>query len=247
MRIAVISDIHGNLEALSSVISDIRSRCVDKIICLGDVVGYGVNPNECIEKVQTECEYSIIGNHEAAIFDATVFQEFNDLAKSAIQWTRDNLNSRSIDFINSLAIEKIDGDFSFVHSTPYEPNSWYYISSMEDAVFNFNFFSTKFCLIGHTHVPGVMVMENNSTVVSVLRTTEFNYGRDFSENAKYMINVGSVGQPRDKNPKSCYALIDTDTKNIALHRVSYDIVQCQRKMHAAKMPEFLIQRLAKGM
>ena len=246
MRIAVISDIHGNLEALSSVIVDIRSRNVDKIICLGDVVGYGPNPNECIEKVSAECEYCIIGNHEAAVFDTLISEEFNDLARFAIEWTRENLNSKSIDFIHSLSMTKIEGDFTAVHSTPYEPHLWYYISSMEDAIFNFSFFSTKFCLIGHTHVPGIIVMRDNDKKISVSQPVNFNYEKDFDEDAKFIVNVGSVGQPRDKNPKACYAIIDTDKKVISLQRVPYDIALYQRKMRVAGMPEFLIQRVVEG-
>jgi len=246
VRAAVISDIHGNLEALSSVIADIRNKNIDKVICLGDVVGYGPNPNECIEIVRKECDYCIIGNHEAAVFDALISQEFNDLAKSAIEWTRDNLNSKSIEFINSLAMIKEEGDFTSVHSTPYEPHLWYYISSMEDAIFNFNFFKTKFCLIGHTHVPGVIVMEGNRQEISVLQPISFNYEKDFREDAKFIVNVGSVGQPRDKNSRACYAIIDTSRKNISLQRVPYDIAQYQRKMRIAQMPDFLIQRVAEG-
>ena len=245
MRIAVISDIHGNLEALSSVIFDTRSRKVDKIVCLGDVIGYGASPNECVEMVRAECDFCLIGNHEAAVFDNVVLQEFNEYAKIAINWTRENLTSKASDFINSLSMSQIFDCFTAVHSTPYEPHLWYYISSLEDALFNFNFFNTRFCLIGHTHVPGIIAMEEDGSV-SVLQPKTFNYGAAFSERAKFIINVGSVGQPRDKNPKSCYVIIDTNEKELSFLRVSYDIAQYKRKMRIAGMPEFLISRVIDG-
>lgn len=246
MRVAFISDIHGNLEALASVMLDIRGKRVDKIVCLGDVIGYGVNPNECIAMVEAECAYSIIGNHEAAVFDMLISNDFNDLAKYAIEWTREHLSYKSVNFINSLTMVKEDGEFTSTHSTPYEPHLWYYISSIEDAVFNFNFFNTKFCLIGHTHVSGIIVMDENDTEVTVLQPVSFNYERDFGRDAKFIINVGSVGQPRDRNPKACYVIIDTDRKHISFERVPYDVVSYQKKMRIAGMPEFLIQRVADG-
>jgi len=245
VRIAIISDIHGNLEALSSVIFDTRSRNVDKIVCLGDIVGYGANPNECVEMIKTECDFCLIGNHEAAVFDDSISREFNDFAQYAINWTRENLTKKSAIYINSLSMSQIFDNFTAVHSTPYEPHLWYYISSVEDAIFNFNFFRTKFCLIGHTHVPGTIVLEENGNI-SVLQPKTFNYGADFPESAKFIINVGSVGQPRDRNPKACYVIIDTDEKELSFLRVSYDVAQYQKKMRNAGMPEFLIMRVAEG-
>lgn len=246
MKIAIISDIHGNLEALSSVIIDIKSNNIDKVICLGDVVGYGPNPNECIDVVKAECEYCLIGNHEAAVFDTFVAREFNDLAKSAIEWTRENLSDKSVDYIKSLSMTKTDDDLTLAHSTPYEPYLWYYISSIEDAIFNFSFFSTKFCLIGHTHVPGVIAMRETDSSISVLQPMNFNYKKDFNEDTRFIVNVGSVGQPRDKNPKACYVIIDTDEKTVSFQRVPYDIVLYQKKMRIVGMPEFLTQRVAEG-
>jgi predicted phosphodiesterase len=246
VKIAVISDIHGNLEALSSVVLDIRSRGVERIVCLGDVVGYGPNPNECIELVESECDYSLVGNHEAAIFDALIIQEFNDYARYAIEWTRDNLNSKSLNFINSLPIMMVDDVFTAVHATPYEPQLWYYIASMDDALFNFNFFKTKFCLIGHTHVPGIIAMGSPESNISILPQKTLCYAKEFSEKARFIVNVGSVGQPRDKNSKACYVIIDTDKKELSFLRISYDVALYQRKMHAIGMPDFLVNRVADG-
>ena len=246
MRVAIISDIHGNLEALSSVLIDIRDKNVDRIICLGDVIGYGPNPNECINVVETHCEYCLLGNHESAVFDKEIAMEFNKHARFSIEWTRNCLNLKSIDFIKKLEIVKIEEDFTSVHATPYRPGFWSYISSMEEALFSFNFFKTKFCLIGHTHIPGVIVSERRDSNITILPPRSFDYETGFNKDARFIVNVGSVGQSRDKNPKSCYVIIDTDLKKVCFFRVPYDIALYQKKMRIAGMPEFLITRIVDG-
>jgi predicted phosphodiesterase len=246
MRIAVMSDIHGNLEALSSVIVDIRNRNVDRIICLGDVVGYGSNPNECIRMVEKYCDYCLLGNHEFAIFDDVSVQEFNKYARLSIEWTRNRLNRKSVNFMKSLELIKVEKIFTAVHATPYNPHSWYYISSADDAQFSFNFFSTKFFFIVHTHVPGIIVSEKMNSNISIFQQRSFNYEAKFQDNAKFIINVGSVGQPRDKNPESCYVIFDTDYKEISFLRIPYDIALCQRKMRSVGIPDFQINRIAVG-
>jgi predicted phosphodiesterase len=241
-----MSDIHGNLEALSSVLVDINGRNVDRIICLGDIIGYGSEPNECVWMVEAYCDYCLLGNHEAAIFDRLVAQEFNKHAHFSIDWTRGNLNQKSVNFIEKMELLKVENEFTAVHATPYRPNSWNYISSMDDARFAFNFFNTKFCFIGHSHVPGVIVSEKDELDVSILPPRSFNYGTGFKQNAKFIVNVGSVGQPRDKNPDSCYVIIDTDLREVSFLRIQYDIALCQQKMRTAGLPVFLINRIAEG-
>lgn len=244
MRTAIISDIHGNQEALSAVLYDIESLNIDEIVCLGDIVGYGPNPNECIQIVKKKCPIILYGNHDAAVLDSLSTQNFNINAKIAIEWTNKQLSEESRKFIESLVISKIDDNKTYVHSTPYEPKMWYYITSVEEAEFNFQFFDTTFCFVGHTHIPVTITLTGDKEVdVSQEGYLDFSDDDDLSS---YLVNVGSVGQPRDRNSKACYGILDTEAKNFSLRRVQYDIKKCQAKMRKHKLPEFLITRLEEG-
>jgi predicted phosphodiesterase len=243
MRLALISDIHANIEALEAVVADIKTHNVDEILCLGDIVGYGANPNECIELVNESCSIILLGNHDAAAVGMLSTQHFNIHAKIAIEWTTDNLKKSGFDYLKTLPLKESKYSTTFVHATPYEPNMWYYITSLEEAAFNFQFFDTSFCFVGHTHIPIVIVLEQEKEVY-VHPGDSLDYTN--LANVRFLINVGSVGQPRDRNPKSCYGIIDTDAKAFTYHRVSYDIQKAQAKMRKIKMPEFLITRLEEG-
>jgi len=243
MRFAFISDIHANLEALEAVLEDIGSRNIDEIICLGDIVGYGANPNECCELVKTKCPVTLLGNHDAAAVDQLSTQHFNIHAKIAIEWTSQNLKHESESFLETLPFKATKPSLTLVHATPYEPNMWYYITSLEEAAFNYQFFDTQLCLVGHTHIPIIIVLDKEKELYvhqdSVIHL-------DDVKDARLLINVGSVGQPRDRNPKSCYGIFDSDAGEFSYHRVEYNIEKTQAKMKKIKMPEFLISRLADG-
>jgi len=243
MRTAIISDIHANLEALSAVLFDIESLNIDEIICLGDVIGYGPNPNECISLIHKKCPIVLMGNHDAAALDTQSTQNFNINAKIAIEWTEKQLTAENKNILENLPMSKIDDNKTYVHSTPYEPEMWYYISSVEEAAFNFQFFDTTFCFVGHTHLPIIISIDESKTI-SVSQEETLDFGKD--ENSRYLINVGSVGQPRDRNPKSSYGIMDTDASLLTIRRIDYDIKKCQEKMRKHKLPEFLISRLAEG-
>lgn len=243
MRIAIISDIHSNLEALSAVFHDIESLNIDEIICLGDIIGYGPNPNECINLINKKCPIILLGNHDVAVLDTLSTQNFNINAKLAIEWTVKELSPESRKFLENLPISKIDGNKKYVHATPYKPRMWYYITSIEEAIFNFQFFDTTFCFVGHTHIPVTISLDNTKKINVTQEET-----LDLSENddAHFLINVGSIGQPRDRNPKASYGIIDTEASIFSLRRIKYDIKKCQGKMRKHKLPEFLIARLAEG-
>jgi predicted phosphodiesterase len=243
MKIAIISDIHANLEALEAVFADSALQKVDEVICLGDIVGYGANPNECIELVKKNCPLRILGNHDAAAVGLLSTEHFNVHAKIAIDWTVENLSADSQSALRSFPLKKNRNEFTFVHATPYEPNMWYYITSLEEAAFNFQFFETKFCFVGHTHIPIIIVLENEKEVY-VHQGTSITW-TDMKQ-ARFLINTGSVGQPRDRNPKSCYGILDTEEKTFQLRRIDYDIAKAQAKMRKIKMPDFLITRLKDG-
>lgn len=243
MRFAFISDIHANLEALEAVFEDIQDQHVDEVICLGDIVGYGANPNECCDLVNERCPVTLLGNHDAAAVDQLSTQHFNIHAKIAIEWTTQNLKTESERFLRTLPYKATKPQMTLVHATPYEPNMWYYITSLEEAAFNYQFFDTQLCLVGHTHIPIIIVLDKDKELYvhqdSVIHL-------DDVKESRLLINVGSVGQPRDRNPKSCYGIFDSDAGEFSYRRVSYNIEKTQAKMKKIKMPEFLISRLADG-
>ena len=209
MRFAFISDIHANLEALEAVLTDIKGQRIDEVICLGDIVGYGANPNECIELVKKYCPVTLLGNHDAAAVDLLSTQHFNIHAKIAIVWTEQNLKKENRSYLSALQLKSTKDSLTLVHATPYEPNMWYYITSLEEAAFNFQFFDTQICLVGHTHIPIIIILDKDKELY-VHQDTHVKMGE--LEGARYLINVGSVGQPRDRNPKTCYGILDTAEK-----------------------------------
>jgi predicted phosphodiesterase len=243
MKIALISDIHANVEALEAVLADIEMQKVNEILCLGDIVGYGANPNECIDLVRKTCSLVLLGNHDAAAVGMLSTQHFNIHAKIAIEWTSDNLKKSGHDYLLTLPLKENRFSHTFVHATPYEPNMWYYITSLEEAAFNFQFFETSFCFVGHTHIPIIIVLEQEKEVY-VHPGESLEYGP--LANVRFLLNVGSVGQPRDRNSKSCYGIIDTESKTFAYRRIAYDVQKAQAKMRKIRMPEFLISRLEEG-
>ena len=243
MRFAFISDIHANLEALETVIEDIENQNIDEVICLGDIVGYGANPNECVDLVSKKCPVTLLGNHDAAAVDMLSTQHFNIHAKIAIEWTSQTLKKESKNFLSSLPLKTAKPSMTLVHATPYEPNMWYYITSLEEAAFNFQFFDTQLCLVGHTHIPIIIVLDKDKELY--VHQDTFIKLSDV-EGARLLINVGSVGQPRDRNPRSCYGIFDSDAGEFYYRRIAYSIEKTQMKMKKIKMPEFLISRLEDG-
>lgn len=243
MRIAFVSDIHANLEALEAVFQDIDTQSIDEVICLGDIVGYGANPNECVELVRKRCTTILLGNHDAAAVNLLATHHFNSHAKIAIEWTAATLKSDVRTFLLSLPLHLTRDIMTLVHATPYEPNMWYYITSLEEAAFNFQYFDTTVCLVGHTHIPIVIVLDKQKEVF-VHQNPETNL--KLMAGSRLLINVGSVGQPRDRNPLSCYSILDTGTGDFSYNRVAYNIEKAQAKMKKIKMPEFLINRLKDG-
>jgi len=241
MRYAIISDIHGNLAALEKVLKRIELEKCDKIICLGDVVGYGPFPNECVALVKNSCDFCLMGNHDHAALGLTDTKYFNTFAKMAIMWTRKALFDESREFLSGLPFQKSENDILFVHATPCEPVEWDYVLSSIDAMQNFHCFKEPVCFVGHSHVPVIFSLEeNNAVTLSRDRT------KTLQERRRYIINVGSVGQPRDGNSRSAFVFFDTETHIHQLERLEYDIHATQRAMLGFDLPFFLVERLAHG-
>ncbi|MBI4653614.1 MAG: metallophosphoesterase family protein [Nitrospirae bacterium] len=271
MRYAIISDVHANLEALQSVLITIKKENPDAVWFLGDIVGYGPNPNECIKILRKETQIFLAGNHDHAVIGITDIEYFNPYAKEVIEWTTEILSDRNKEFLRSLPIFKSlkitdetfvsqgdtkgnkenpplppfskggqggFGDVYLVHSTPKEPEQWHYILNTWDAYINFQFFTERICFVGHSHYPFIAEM-NPEGDISVYK----DYA-DIKEGCRYIVNVGSVGQPRDGNSEAAYALLTQNS--IEVKRVPYDIVSIQKKMREAGLPPYLIERLARG-
>ncbi|MFQ5638618.1 MAG: metallophosphoesterase family protein [bacterium] len=241
MKYAIISDIHANLEALETVLSEIEKHHVDSILCLGDVVGYGPNPNECIESVRKHTDVILAGNHDYAPLGKLDLSYFNPWAKTAIEWTAEQLTDGSKDFLLELPLTKEFDNFTIVHATPLEPEEWNYIITIGDAAKNFSEFKSGICFIGHSHVP---------LIVSTNKHEDYHVQRDNplknEPNRRYIINVGSVGQPRDLNPQAAFSVYDTDELEYQLFRIEYDIAETQSKIIASGLPPFLAERLELG-
>jgi len=246
---ALISDIHANLEALTAVLADISSQGVSEIFCLGDIVGYGPNPCECLDKVIDRADVTILGNHDqATLFDP---DGFNPVALAAIYWTRDQLEqgpgtpsqkNKRWDFLGELHRTHTDGDFLFVHGSPREPTNEYvfpedvYNQRKMDALLGR---IDKYCFQGHTHLPGIF-----SSDYRFITPEECNYQYRL-ENRKLMVNVGSVGQPRDGDPRACYVIIEDDL--LQFRRLDYDVQSTRTKIHnTPELADMLGDRLLTG-
>ena len=242
MRYAVISDIHGNVEALHAVLNDIKGRSVDIIVCLGDIVGYYPDPEQCIELIRDNVHYCVAGNHDYAAINRIDIQTFTYYALVAMEWTRNTISARAKEFLASLplSIEK-DGIY-FTHSSPSNTQDWIYVfPDSEEAVFEaFNSLVHRLNFIGHTHWPSIMIQEEDKIILYSEHTIKL-----IPDNF-YLINVGSVGQPRDFDSRSCYAIYDSEIEEVALVRVPYDYSITQKKILDKNLPEFLAQRLEKG-
>lgn len=238
---AVLSDVHSNLEALQSVLKDIKRRGVREVLFLGDAVGYGPDPDRCVTLLQEECEILIAGNHDWGVCGLTGIDSFNENARAAIMWTKTVMRPENINALGTAPVRLDLGDkgITLVHSTPWEPEKWHYLLYLADAESNFQHFDTAVCLIGHSHSP-VIIERRLSGGLSTNKK-----GVDMGPGNRYIINVGSVGQPRDGDPRACYTLVDEERVEIV--KVPYRVEITQRKMTRAGLPSFLVERLAVGM
>jgi predicted phosphodiesterase len=241
LRIGIFSDVHGNLEALESVISAIKQESLDAIFCLGDLVGYGPEPNVCIRLVRELTPHVVVGNHDHAAIGRLRTDYFNTYAKEAMVWTIQHIDSDSIHYLESLPLIMTEGQVTLVHATPGNPDQWDYIFTLVDAWRHFDHFSTPICFVGHSHIP-VAFMKNKSGNLSMLNPANVT----IDKKCQYIINVGSTGQPRDNDPRAAYGVLDLNKGIFQLKRVSYPVEIVQKKMEKEGLPRYLINRLASG-
>ncbi|EKD26681.1 MAG: Metallophosphoesterase [uncultured bacterium] len=241
MRYALISDVHSNLEALEAVLSDISKRHVDKIICLGDIVGYGASPRECINLVKKNCNAILLGNHDYAVGGGVSLEYFNDNARKAVEWTRKFIDEEDVNFLSSLPSILKEERTCFAHGTLHSPLEWGYILDEYQALLSFSeMYENNVCFIGHSHIPIAFQMDLH------VEWMGFYHHLDILNDVKYIINVGSVGQPRDGISDSAYAIYDAEKFSVDLIRVNYDIKTAQKKIINAGLPKFLSERIGYG-
>lgn len=242
MLILIISDIHANLPALEAVLAEAGEE-FEATWCLGDLVGYGPDPNECIARVRNlpnlKC---IIGNHDAAALNQIDSETFNPEARAAIHWTQKALSDGSRSFLESLP-DRIELDHvTLAHGSPRHP-VWEYLLDTRTATLNFDYFETRLCFVGHTHLPVIYILHEGNYIAH-LDIPEPNQKLTLPTRA--IVNPGSVGQPRDRDPRAAFAIYDTEEQTWDYRRVPYDVSAVQERMQEAGLPERHIQRLSAG-
>ncbi len=238
MKYAIISDLHANLEAVEACFAEIENLKADRIICLGDLVDYCAQPIEVIQLVQNRCHVVVLGNHDEAQFNYPLSERFNERAKISSIHTRTVLEAAHIDYFRSLPMMHSENDMLFVHSSPVDPPAYKYMLDEEAAAANFPSFAEKICFIGHSHRP--LIFESSA---EVFRSVE--EGR-LDSAKRYIINVGSVGQPRDNNPKLSFGFFDTALWEYRNIRIEYDTKAASEKIAKEGLPEFLANRILEG-
>lgn len=235
---------HGNLEALTAVLADAAERGAPAILCLGDAVGYGAEPGACIEAIGERAVACVAGNHEHGALGLMDLAWFNPVARTAALWTRDALAADQYRYLETLPLRAVVDEVTLVHASPRDPAEWDYLLSAEDGFDVFGDFDTRLCFVGHSHRPGVWSLgsagPDHDDAPRPGTPVTLDAGR------RYIVNVGSVGQPRDRDPRAAYAIWDQDARTVTIRRVGYDVRQAAMKIIAAGLPRALADRLADG-
>ena len=241
MKALVVSDIHSNLEALTAVIADANdSGGFDEMWALGDLVGYGPDPAACIELLRRHGAKCVAGNHDLAVSGKMGVEMFNEYAAAAARWTTGQLGETELEYLRALPLRMEMHGFTTVHGSPRDP-VWEYVVNSAAALAAFEDIETRLCLVGHSHVPFLCRLEDGAPAFRLAtgRPEDLSDGRA-------IVNPGSVGQPRDGDPRASYAIYDSDSEAITHCRVEYDIPATQRKMHERGLPHYLAERLTYG-
>lgn len=242
MRYAILSDVHANLEALEVVLADISARRPDAVLCLGDFVGYGPDPVACVERLRSQLVGAVVGNHDLAALEQLDISTFNALAQAAILWTREQLTDPVRRYLGGLPQKMTPDGFLAVHGSLRDPVEEYIFDPLT-ARATFDAAAFHFCVVGHTHVPAVYVQAGEAVTGEPLLADQLLH---LQPDRRYIINVGSVGQPRDGDPRAGYVWLDTEELSATLIRLEYPIPQTQAKMTAAGLPSMLAERLSYG-
>jgi diadenosine tetraphosphatase ApaH/serine/threonine PP2A family protein phosphatase len=238
MKIAVLGDIHGNLEALQTVLEDIDTQKPDRIYSVGDLVGYGADPSACIARIREREIPAIKGNQDVAVLDDSVVEQFNPYAKASIYWTRGALSFEEKDILENLPYGITEDEYEIAHGMPGD-NTFRYLMKIEDAAEAFELSKVPVIFVGHTHVPAIYL---DTDPIEYVKELEYIVPAD----TRCIVNVGSVGQPRDNDPRAAYGLYDTETREVKIIRIEYDNKTACEKIIKAGLPPILGERLIEG-
>jgi predicted phosphodiesterase len=238
MKYLVFSDIHGNVQALETLVEEIAGVKPDFVVSLGDVVGYGANPSACVDLVDKHCDIRVCGNHDYVAAGLADSEDFNVTARISIEWTKGVLSAAHKELLSRYDTVKQHGECLFAHASPVSPLDFEYIYTARQAEKAFRKTQARFIFIGHTHVPGIISYDPSSGCrVEKSSKLEIEPGR------RYLINAGSVGQPRDGVSASSFAVIDVQRGRISIRRIPYDVAEAQERIRAEGLPESLASRL----
>ena len=242
MRHAFLADIHANLEAFQAVLADLDTQTIDDTFCVGDIVGYGADPSKCLALIREIALRTVAGNHDYAAAGKIPYDLFNEYARAAILWTRDQLTEEERTWLGELPLVVHEEAFTLTHSSLDRPEKFDYIETLAEASACLQMMEKPLCFVAHSHVPIVFFQ--------CAEGAEPAYERDIDKpirvKGKMIVNVGSVGQPRDEDPRAAYCIYDTDSQAITIRRVNYDIATAANKVRAAGLPELLAFRLGIG-
>jgi predicted phosphodiesterase len=240
VRYAIVSDVHGNLEALQVVFE--RIDATDGVLCLGDIVGYGPNPNECVELIRSRSTATVLGNHDVAAIDNFGLAYFNPAAREAMQWTQTVLTPDNAAWLNSLGYEFRMPEFLLVHGAPV--NYFEYILDKSAAARAFMLTDAPLIFVGHTHIAEYYALRPDGTIDH--KHLQQGGGFELDAETRYLVNVGSVGQPRDLNPRGSFAYFDPAQRTVSIERFEYEIARVQEKIASVHLPDALARRLVMG-
>ena len=241
MRYGIFGDIHGNLHALEAVLEAYKREAIDTYLCTGDLVGYGAHPKECMDRTREISAFIVAGNHDFAVCERLTLEFFNSYAKSAVLWTRDQLGDDDLRYLESLPLlVDVDADLTLAHATIYDAHAFDYIQTQYDAHLSLQEMRNPCGFVGHSHIPITFVLKDGS--VNWTMEPEI----DLTGCEKVLVNVGSVGQPRDENPDAAYAIYDTEEQKIWVKRTEYDIEGAIEAIEANNLPSILGDRLRLG-
>jgi predicted phosphodiesterase len=240
MTYAIVSDVHGNLESLTRAFEHVHEG--DEVMCLGDCVGYGPNPNECVSMLRERVRHGVIGNHDLAALNSYGTEYFNEAARKAIEWTQTVLTPESRSWLDALPYELRFPDFLLVHGAPV--NYFEYILDKRTASAAFDWTDAPLVFVGHTHIAEYWVREKDGTIGH--RHMQHGGELVLEEGCRYIVDVGSVGQPRDLNPQASMVRYDSVTRRVEWIRYEYPIAEVQQKIRSAKLPAYLADRLEAG-
>jgi diadenosine tetraphosphatase ApaH/serine/threonine PP2A family protein phosphatase len=242
MRIAVLSDIHANRQAFEAVLAEVGSAGVDEVWCLGDVVGYGADPDACCELVRANCDLSLVGNHDLAVRGDISIHEFSRGAAVAAEWTREVIRPDHLEWLRSLEPQLLDREVGLYHASPRDP-VWEYVLSTLLADLCLDVQRHRVCLIGHSHVALAFQRREGETATGEVRPADTQLDLADSE---WLVNPGSVGQPRDGDPRAAWLVLDTGERTATYRRTPYDVARAAAAIRAARLPDSLAERLEYG-